>query len=160
MPAPPLPPLPKKKPALPPSPPKAPSPPEPPRSPPLPPRQREVHVGSISRASRPSPKRKPPGPKIAKAVGDAAASTVGVGEPAEPIRPPQLAGSNKQSSGPSGISVDASFTSAVVGAGAPGAVASRTPVPTIAAAVTPALTYWRAAIPGVRDLGLLCLDTG
>ena len=75
-------------------------------------------------------------------------------------RPPQLAGSNSNRSARSANPVDASFTSAVVGAGAPGAVASRTPVPTIAAAVTPALTYWRAAIPGVRDLGLLCLDTG
>ena len=66
---------------------------------------------------------------------DAAASAVGVGEPPDPITTPQASTFVKQSGGPSGNidSVDASCTSAVVGAGAPGGETSRTPIPTIAA---------------------------
>ena len=75
---------------------------------------------------------------------------------------PQRSVVNKHSS--SGLSgnidsVDASFTSAMVGAGVPGGAASRTPIPTIAAPVTPVVTYWRADIPGARDVVLLWLYT-
>ena len=47
----------------------------------------------------------------------------------------------------------------VVGAGAPGGAASRTPIPTIAAPATP-VTYWRADVVEPRDLVLRCLGHG
>ena len=106
--------------------------------------------------SRPSPISQPPGPmiglklpKIPEGRRRCRGQRRRRGRAgAEPIRPPQLAGLNRQSSGPSGTPLGGcQFTSAVVGAGAPGAAASRTPVPTIAAAVTPALSYWRARHP-------------
>jgi hypothetical protein len=78
----------------------------------------------------------------------AEANAVGVGKPP----PPQPSIVNKHSSGASGSieSVDANFTFAVVGAGPPGATTSRTPMPTIAAPVTPLATQL-ANVSGARS---------
>ena len=97
-------------------------------------------------------------------AGDCESRASVVSEPASPIRPPrpaQLAGFKRQSAGACGSvnPVDASFTCAVIGAGAPGAAISRAPAPTIAAPITPALKYWRTDILDARDVFLLCLDT-
>jgi hypothetical protein len=46
----------------------------------------------------------------------------------------------------------------VVGAGAPGGAANRTPIPTNAAPATPVVTYWRADLFDPRDLVLECMD--
>ena len=83
-------------------------------------------------------------------------SAVGAGA-SSPTTSPQPARVDEQSSGASGNidSVDASCTSAVVGAGAPGGTASDAG-PAIAAPVIPVVTSWRADIRGAV---LRCLDT-